>query len=213
MEKIINRTVVPIFTLKKCPKCGYERTQKDDTFIAASECPKCGVIYEKEEAYIAQKKKQIEDERERQEAEEKGVLLAKMAKIEQIKKYQEELQSKANVVWQRVESGQEAYIYECIYIPVDSIIGEEQPAPLFNITILKHMGLMGWDIVSVVPRTIGIAYTNQTVAFANTGFKSWAGGMGGNVIGVHVILKKFLNSNNKDSLNQELMSFIESLQK
>ena len=28
--------------MKICPKCGYERTQKDDTFVSVGECPKCG---------------------------------------------------------------------------------------------------------------------------------------------------------------------------
>jgi len=199
--------------MKKCPQCGYERTQKDNTFISAAECPKCGVIYEKEEAYIAQKKKKIEDERERQEAEERRTLLIEMAKIERIKKHQEELQSQADVIGQRVESGQGAYIYESIYIPVDSIIDEKPVVPSFDITILKNLGLMGWDIVSVIPRTIGIALINQTVSIGNTGFKSWGAGMGGNVVGVHIILKKSLNPINKDSLNQELISYIESLNK
>lgn len=30
-----------------CPKCGYERTQKDDGFVSIEECPKCGIIYKK----------------------------------------------------------------------------------------------------------------------------------------------------------------------
>lgn len=30
-----------------CPKCGYERQPEDDDFIAKSECPRCGIVYEK----------------------------------------------------------------------------------------------------------------------------------------------------------------------
>ena len=48
--------------MKKCPKCGYERTQKDEAFISAAECPKCGVFYEKEKAYVAKKKEMAEAE-------------------------------------------------------------------------------------------------------------------------------------------------------
>jgi len=55
-------------SIKKCPKCSYERTQKDDSFVSVKECPKCGVIYEKEIAYI-EKKRQIEEERRRLEEE------------------------------------------------------------------------------------------------------------------------------------------------
>ena len=49
--------------MKKCPRCGYERTQKDDAFVSVAECPKCGVIYEKEIAYIDKRKKIVEEER------------------------------------------------------------------------------------------------------------------------------------------------------
>lgn len=33
--------------ITKCLKCGYERTKKDDEFIAKDECPKCGIVYTK----------------------------------------------------------------------------------------------------------------------------------------------------------------------
>lgn len=57
--------------VRKCPKCGYERTQKDDAFISIVECPKCGVIYKKEEDYIAEQKKRAEEELLRVAEEEK----------------------------------------------------------------------------------------------------------------------------------------------
>lgn len=53
--------------MKKCPKCGYERTQKDDSFVSVAECPKCGVFYEKEIAYIDKQKKIAEEEKLREE--------------------------------------------------------------------------------------------------------------------------------------------------
>jgi Zn-finger nucleic acid-binding protein len=30
-----------------CPQCGYERTSKDNGFVSAEECPKCGIFYSK----------------------------------------------------------------------------------------------------------------------------------------------------------------------
>ena len=33
--------------MKKCPRCGYERTDKDDDFISKEECPRCGIYYAK----------------------------------------------------------------------------------------------------------------------------------------------------------------------
>ncbi len=52
--------------IKKCPKCGYERTQRDDAFVSPLECPRCGVFYEKELAYIA-KQQEIAEEKKRKE--------------------------------------------------------------------------------------------------------------------------------------------------
>lgn len=33
--------------IRICPKCEYERTEKDDEFYSSDECPKCGVIFSK----------------------------------------------------------------------------------------------------------------------------------------------------------------------
>jgi len=33
----------------KCPKCGYQRQAKDNAFVAATECPACGIVYTKHE--------------------------------------------------------------------------------------------------------------------------------------------------------------------
>ena len=45
--------------MNKCPKCGYERKPED------IECPQCGIVYEKYEAYVAMQ--QAEEEAEWQE--------------------------------------------------------------------------------------------------------------------------------------------------
>jgi hypothetical protein len=37
---------------KKCPSCGYERTEKDDGFFSKEECPKCRIYYKK---YVGKK--------------------------------------------------------------------------------------------------------------------------------------------------------------
>jgi hypothetical protein len=31
----------------KCSRCGYKRTEKDDSFFSKEECPKCGIIFSK----------------------------------------------------------------------------------------------------------------------------------------------------------------------
>jgi TPR repeat protein len=48
--------------MKECPKCGYERPPKDDEIVPATECPRCGVIYEK--AVLAQKERLLAEREE-----------------------------------------------------------------------------------------------------------------------------------------------------
>ncbi|MEE9510195.1 MAG: hypothetical protein V3V81_06845 [Candidatus Bathyarchaeia archaeon] len=45
-----------------CPNCGYERQPRDDEFAPQSECPKCGVIYEKAEALLKKKQQEAQEE-------------------------------------------------------------------------------------------------------------------------------------------------------
>ena len=48
--------------MRQCPKCGYVRGPKDDEFCGPDECPNCGTIYIKYQAYLAQKKEDEEAE-------------------------------------------------------------------------------------------------------------------------------------------------------
>ncbi len=51
--------------MKKCLKCGYQRKPEDDKLTPQTECPKCGALYNKIEAYQdKQKKAQIRKEQE-----------------------------------------------------------------------------------------------------------------------------------------------------
>ncbi len=78
-------------SIKKCPKCGYERTQKDDTFIPATECPKCGVIYKKIIDYIAKQRKMAEEEKSHA-SEEENLISEEKQREEQERKEKERQQ-------------------------------------------------------------------------------------------------------------------------
>jgi predicted nucleic acid-binding Zn-ribbon protein len=60
--------------MRKCPKCGYVRKPRDNKVFSPEECPKCGTIYVKYEAHIAQellrRETQTESPEEGQESEE-----------------------------------------------------------------------------------------------------------------------------------------------
>lgn len=171
--------------MRKCSKCGYERMPRDDNLVPAGECPKCGVVYEKFEVYLAQQRAEEELKLSRQKL----------------------LRSKADDIWRRVESGQKAYLYEDVYLPVDSIINENPVCSFFDISILRTFGLDGWDVVAVIPRTIGVGLTNVSVGSA-TGH-TWGGGIGGNVVGVHIVLRKEIFFGEKTDLDPQLLSFLD----
>lgn len=92
---------------------------------------------------------------------------------------------------ERIHQGSNPYLVEWIFVPVDSevdgsVLGE------FNIEGLQMAGLSGWQIVGVVPRTLGVGLKNTS--FGSSFGESWGGGMGGNVSGVYVLLQKKLEN-------------------
>jgi predicted nucleic acid-binding Zn-ribbon protein len=46
--------------MRQCPKCGYLRKPEDNEFYGPDECPKCGTVYIKYQAYLAQKQEHEE---------------------------------------------------------------------------------------------------------------------------------------------------------
>lgn len=92
----------------------------------------------------------------------------------------------------RLESGKSVFLYDSVFLPVDSQILNEEFAGEFDVSILRKLGLLGWEVVQAVPKTKGIALENIGT---NTLFGSaYAGGIGGNVMGVHIIIKKTMSA-------------------
>jgi hypothetical protein len=108
----------------------------------------------------------------------------------------------------RLESGKPVFLFDSFFLPVDSEILDKQFASEFDVSILRRLGLMGWEIVQAVPKTKGIGLENvgtQTTIFGSM----WAGGVGGNVMGVHVIIKKSLSvSDITDDSADDVSEFI-----
>jgi hypothetical protein len=107
----------------------------------------------------------------------------------------------------RLESGKSAFLYDSVYVPVDSQLLDNEFASEFDVTFLRRLGLLGWDVVQAVPKTKGIALENIGT---NTMFGSvYGGGIGGNVMGVHIILKKTLTASDlTDDPDDETGEFI-----
>jgi hypothetical protein len=150
------------------------------------------------------KKKEIEKQR-RMEA-------GQQAQLEQVQQEREaKLQRIAFAVGEtikkRLQAGYTIYLYETIYSSIGSVINGQTIGDEFEISTIRKLGLDGWEVVQAIPRTIGIGLTNHQVGFSAG--ESWGGGMGGNIAGVHILLKKVLR--NIDDLNQwgKLDSYIQ----
>lgn len=61
----------------------------------------------------------------------------------------------------------------------------------FDFAELQAAGLNGWQIHAVIPKTKVVGLKNETTAKF---FKTWGGGIGGNVVGAFVLLSKRVES-------------------
>lgn len=152
-------------------------------------------------------------ERERREAEEQVRRLAEelRARREQEKLRAEEIERRIEAWRAEIEkSGAGSHdltAYHSIYLPVDSIIMGKTVAD-FDISPLRAFGLMGWKIVAVIPRTEGEGLKNFSTG--STIGETWGAGMGGNVLGVHVLLERPIRALD-DELRRESLELGENL--
>jgi len=81
------------------------------------------------------------------------------------------------------------YEFKKIYIPVDSIHEGEKLVESFDISPLQELGKLGWDIVTVVPRTFSETFrTKEDASFSKE--LVFGAACGGNIMGVYFILKR-----------------------
>lgn len=91
----------------------------------------------------------------------------------------------------RLEAGKPVFLYDSIYVPVDSMLLDKPMNDGFDISKVRELGLAGWDVVQVIPRTIGIGLENTSSG--STTVETWGGGSGGNVAGVYLVIKKSIS--------------------
>lgn len=166
--------------MKKCGECG-EQLYESRTY-----CGKCGSSRVIDNSAEKQAAADLEMEKRLAAAEEK-----KQREAERLAEMQAEAE-KSFDVWeirarQRIAKGEKPQLFTWVYQPVDSIV-ENFKTETFGIDDLQEFGLGGWKIAGVVPRTVGIGLKNTSMG--STIGESWGGGVGGNVIGVYLILQK-----------------------
>ena len=118
-----------------------------------------------------------------------------------------EIDSILKQMLRQIELFGQVSLHHSVYLPVDSVVQGESLAPTFSITELQRLGLVGWEVVGVVPRTIGIDL--QNVSFGNTSGKTYGGGIGGNVAGVHVLLQRTIRRPVTEEMEEELRAIID----
>ena len=109
-------------------------------------------------------------------------------KAEGASEVQRKMDDWRNYAKTQFDSGSELKMYNSIYLEVDSL-SDGQQLGVFSIASLQAAGLQGWKVIAVVPRTAGIGLANKETQGFNTS-TVWGGGMGGNVIGVYLLLEK-----------------------
>jgi hypothetical protein len=87
----------------------------------------------------------------------------------------------------QISTGNNPNLFRWIYIEVDSVVTDDVVGN-FDIADLQEAGLEGWDVVAVIPKTLGIGLTNTSTG--STFGTTWGGGVGGNILGVYLILSK-----------------------
>jgi hypothetical protein len=93
-----------------------------------------------------------------------------------------------------IKSGAAPVVYKNVYVPVNSVVTNETVAE-FDMRMLQVAGLEGWKIEGIIPRTIGLGLTNK----AMNGLETWGAGVGGNIVGVYVIMSRAVVDMNSDA--------------
>ncbi|MCF8550357.1 MAG: hypothetical protein K9G09_05655 [Pontimonas sp.] len=96
-----------------------------------------------------------------------------------------------------ISGGKPAFAYKTVYVPIDSVINDDTING-FNIAEVQQLGLAGWRVITVMPRTIGIGLTNMSVG-SSVG-ETWGAGIGGNVAGVYVLLALEVSQSDPESI-------------
>jgi hypothetical protein len=100
-----------------------------------------------------------------------------------------------------ISQGSTAFAYQTVYVPIDSVVNNEAIAG-FDISGVQKLGLFGWKIVGIMPRTIGVGLTN--ISYGSSSGETWGAGLGGNVAGVYVLLSKEVAAGDQDSVEEAL---------
>ena len=176
-----------------CRHCGGTTPEKLLDLLAEAEA-------DKEE----RQRQEAEQERQRQAEEQKA-----LEEQEHLREAEIERRLKAweGEIERSVDGSRDLTAYHSIYLPVDSVILGDTISD-FDISPLRAFGLMGWKIVAVIPRTQGEGLKNFSTG--STIGETWGAGMGGNVLGVHILFERPIRALD-DELRRDALELGENL--
>lgn len=82
--------------------------------------------------------------------------------------------------------GRTPYLYSMVSVSVPYSLLEQEGGSIPDLHDISALGRDGWEIVATLPQTAGIGLTN---VYQRGGGKTWAGGIGGIVTGVFLIVR------------------------
>lgn len=156
--------------MAKCSECG----KPAGLFAAMCDSCKAKLRARKEEIY----RKELEERTQQALAERQERERQKRELIESL--YERSIL--------KINSGEHVFMHEMLFLPVDSLVVDTPLCDEFGIAALQYAGFNGWEIAAVVPKTVGLALTNVSVGSSSG--ETWGAGLGGNVVGVYVLLRK-----------------------
>lgn len=148
--------------------------------------------------------------KEQKEREEQERIAAEQRQKEsRDRKYAAHLESFRNNVRKSVTSGVPVHLYMDIYVPVDAQMNEFGPPTGLYLAQVNHWGMLGWDVVSVVPRTYGGFQSYKVSKTTAYGVSGWGKdthqtGLGGHIVGVYVLMHYVVDSSNLDASDEAI---------
>jgi hypothetical protein len=120
---------------------------------------------------------------------------AEAKRLEDAAAWQAEVES-SHAAWlaatqSKLSAGNSGWVYKYVYLEVNSVVTDEVIGT-WDLAPLQAAGLAGWQVLGVIPRTVGIGLQNTSYG-ASSG-TTWGAGVGGNVAGAYVLLGRELKS-------------------
>jgi hypothetical protein len=141
------------------------------------ECKDCEIKRDRERAA-----KNAERERERREDQEKR----RQQKERELKARRDAFVDGAIAgMRQTLAEGRVPYLHTTLYVSTDFILNENAGGSPPDLHDLDTLGRDGWEVVAMVPQTMGMGLTNVY----KSGGQNWGGGIGGIVTGMYAIAR------------------------